>query len=157
MRVGSIRSKEFRRGAVAVEFAAVLPLFLILVVGTIEVGRALEVSQMMLIAVREGGRLAATDYAKPSNELKATNANVINDVQNFLRYADVPINELVVTITNAETDQPLDFQDNPDGKPRLYRITATLPFRSVSYLPEPFFLSGRNLSQSIVMREGHSR
>lgn len=156
MRVRRFQDRQSRRGAVAVEFAVVLPFFAALVIGTIEIGRALEVSQMMLIAVREGARLPATDYAKPVAQLQATNANVIADIRNYLRYAGVPINNLTVEITNAETNASLDFQDNPGDEPRLYRIRATIPFNSVAYMT-PFFLRDRNLSQSIVMREGHER
>jgi Flp pilus assembly protein TadG len=49
-----------RRGVAAVEFAALLPLILILLVGIIEVGRLIEMQQVLSNAVREGARQAST-------------------------------------------------------------------------------------------------
>src|SRR5947209_6013610 len=49
-----------RRGTAAVELAVCLPFLMILLVGVWEVGRMVEVKQLMCNAVREGGRQAAT-------------------------------------------------------------------------------------------------
>jgi Flp pilus assembly protein TadG len=47
------------RGAVAVEFALVLPLLLVIVFGVIDFGRAFNAQVTITQAAREGGRLAA--------------------------------------------------------------------------------------------------
>src|SRR5207248_6690665 len=49
-----------RRGTAAVELAVCLPLLLTLILGAWEVGRLVEVKQLLCNAVREGGRQAAT-------------------------------------------------------------------------------------------------
>src|SRR5688572_15466160 len=49
-----------RRGAAAVEMAVVLPLLFLMIVGVWEVGRMVEVQQLLSNAVREGGRQAST-------------------------------------------------------------------------------------------------
>lgn len=57
------RPRAFRRderGASAVEFALVVPLLLMLVLGIIDFGRLLFVTQSLTAAVREGGRELAT-------------------------------------------------------------------------------------------------
>src|SRR5687768_6598342 len=48
-----------RRGAAVVEFAVVAPVLFILVLGLIEMGRAVMVSQILVNASREGARKAA--------------------------------------------------------------------------------------------------
>lgn len=159
MKVRSFKKAQERQGAIAVEFAVVLPLFFILVIGTIEVGRVLEVSQVMLVAVREGARLAATDYAKSKQELQATNANVIRDVKSYIAAAGINVQELEVKITEAYNDEKeLKLEDNPDPtNRRLFKVTARVPYKSVGYLKDVFFFVKENtyLTQSIVMREGH--
>ncbi len=57
------------RGAVAVEFAFVLPLILILVFGIIDFGRILMAQISLTQAAREGVRLAAV--GRPSGEVSA--------------------------------------------------------------------------------------
>ena len=47
-----------RRGAVAVEAAMTLPLLLTLMLGVWEVGRMIQVQQILVNAAREGARLA---------------------------------------------------------------------------------------------------
>ena len=53
-------NRRFRRGVAAVEAALLLPLALLLMLGTWEVGRMVEVSQILNNAAREGGRSAST-------------------------------------------------------------------------------------------------
>src|SRR3954452_19389663 len=58
--------RKRRRGAAAVEFAVVLPLFVVLVFGMIEYGRMVMVQQIITNASREGARRAVLDGATPS-------------------------------------------------------------------------------------------
>ncbi len=51
-----------RTGAAAVEFAIVAPIFVTLIFGVAEMGRALDVSTNMTAALREGGRLASMHH-----------------------------------------------------------------------------------------------
>ena len=53
--------KEKRRGAAVVEFALVVPVFILLVFGMIEFGRAIMVQQVLVNASREGARQAVLD------------------------------------------------------------------------------------------------
>ena len=55
-----------RCGAAAVEFAIVAPVFFLLVIGMIEVGRAMMVQQVLINASRVGARQAVTAGATSS-------------------------------------------------------------------------------------------
>lgn len=53
------------RGAAAVEFALVLPLFLVLVFGIVEFGRGYHTKTTLTHAAREGARVAALNIGDP--------------------------------------------------------------------------------------------
>lgn len=57
-----MKAKQKERGAVAVEMAMLLPLLLLILIGTIEFGRVLNVQISMTQAAREGARYAAIHY-----------------------------------------------------------------------------------------------
>jgi Flp pilus assembly protein TadG len=67
---GGIRPASFReqRGAVAVEFALILPLMLMLILGIIEFGIGYHSWDTTQNAVREGARLAAVDPSETNIE-----------------------------------------------------------------------------------------
>ena len=55
--------KSCRRGAAAVEFAVVAPLFMLLLAGIIEFGQAFRIEHMISMAGRRGARAAIVDKA----------------------------------------------------------------------------------------------
>lgn len=81
-----------RAGIAAVEAALVLPLLLILMLGTWEVGRMVEVTQVLNNAAREGGRSASTG--------KNSNSQVQQTVLNYLKNAGLPSTSATVTISD---------------------------------------------------------
>jgi Flp pilus assembly protein TadG len=76
------------RGAVAVEFALVLPLLLLIVFGIIDFGRALNAQITLTQAAREGARLAAVGNA---------------DVVGQTRAAATGLSPVNVTVTRCQT------------------------------------------------------
>jgi Flp pilus assembly protein TadG len=123
-----------RLGASAVEFAIVAPIFFMVVLGIIEFGRMIMVQQVMTNAAREGARVAVID--------ECTTARVNTKVQEYLTTARV--NGASVTVSpdppsTAGFDQPVT-------------VTIQCEFADVSWLPAPFFLGGRTLEASAVMR-----
>ncbi len=92
----SIRRRD---GVAAVEAALLLPVALILMLGTWEVGRMVEVTQILTNAAREGGRKASTG--------QYTNSQVQQAVVNYLQIAGLPSTSATVTVsdlTHANTD-----------------------------------------------------
>lgn len=60
-----MKKENGERGAVAIEMAFILPLLLLILIGTIEFGRVLNIQVSMSQAAREGARYAAIHYKDP--------------------------------------------------------------------------------------------
>lgn len=116
------------RGAAAVELALTLPLILSIVAGLWEVGRVVEVQQLLANAAREAGRQAATG--------QYTNDQV---QQTALSYLNVGLNDTtgamttraVVTVSNLNapgTDVSAATTLDP------IRVTVSVPFADVRWI-----------------------
>jgi Flp pilus assembly protein TadG len=127
----SLRMK--RRGAAAVEFAIVLPVFVILVFGMIEYGRMVMVQQVITNASREGARTAVLDGA--------TTTSVQAAVTSYLTDAKISGGTANVNPSPASAGS---------GDP--ITVTVNIPFSAVSWLPSPMYLGGKTLSASTTMR-----
>ena len=62
----SASRQQSERGAALIEFAIVLPLFMLLLVGMIEFGRGYYLKSTLTHASREGARAAAVGHADPT-------------------------------------------------------------------------------------------
>ena len=67
-----MNSKTKERGAVAVEMAVLLPLLLLILIGTMEFGRVFNVQNSLTQAAREGARHAAINYNKSTLDVEGT-------------------------------------------------------------------------------------
>src|SRR5574342_214936 len=82
MRVKASKSIELQRGAAYVEFAFVLPFFLVFVMGIVEFGRGFNIFHNLTNACREGARQAAM---QDSNQITLASAdNVRNRVVSYM-------------------------------------------------------------------------
>jgi Flp pilus assembly protein TadG len=116
----------------------VAPVFFLLVFGMIEFGRMVMVQQIITNASREGARLAVLDA--PEGVSKHT--EVLNAVRDYLASAGI-------TGATVETT-PYEPSDAACGDPVTVKVT--IGFDSVSWIPTPIFLSGKNLVATTVMR-----
>src|SRR5690606_5939189 len=91
-----------RRGAAVVEFAVMAPLFLLLGLGAVEMGYALNASNTMYGVGREGGRLASQDFTKSLAPGQTANEKVIQDIKNMLPAAGIDGDNVTVTIEHAD-------------------------------------------------------
>jgi Flp pilus assembly protein TadG len=126
--------RKKRRGAAAVEFAVVAPVFLLLVFGMIEYGRMVMVQQVLTNASREGARCAVLDGT--------THQDVVDTVTGYLNSGSIQGANITVTPTNPE--------DAGFGDP--VTVTVDIDFVDVSWLPSPMYLQGENLRATTVMR-----
>ncbi len=142
----TIRQNPPRRGAVIVEMALVLPIFLALVLGIIEFGRGLMVGQLVTNAAREGARKAILDGS--------TNSDITSTIQSFLATsANVSAGDVTVTITvtpaagNPDPGNSVAACKSKD----LITITAQIPFNKVALVAGKY-LNGKLLTGKAAMR-----
>lgn len=128
------RAVPQRRGAAVVEFALVAPIFFMLVLGIIEVGRAMMVQQILVNASRVGARRAAMLF---SNQ-----AAVIDAVDDYLD--GVSIHGETATITPDPSSATAGSE---------LTVTVSVPYSSVTWLPAAKFMAGKTLTSSSVMRK----
>ncbi len=123
-----------RRGVAAVEFAVVVPIFFLMVIGILEFGRALMVQQVLVSAARVGARQAVT--------LNTTTSEVTTAVTD---YADnAAVSGVTVTVNpGPDTAAP--------GDP--ITVTTSIAFDQISWLPTPWFLGGKTLNSASSMRK----
>jgi Flp pilus assembly protein TadG len=148
-------SPAFRRGAAAVEFAVLVPLFLMLVMGTWEMGTALTAGTKMAAAVREGGRLASMDYTDTLNTGETINEKVIKDIKNFLTASGISGDDVTVTITHADGEnagEDFDLGDNGNYL-KLFTLTALVNYEDISTFPLDY-MAGQQIEAKLVFRLG---
>jgi hypothetical protein len=124
-----------QRGRIAVfALTVVLPVFLLLGLGGMEIGRAVAVQHRLSDASRMAARRAAVDGASA--------AEVNAFVNDFLAKS---------SIHGAKVSFP---QGNPDaasfGAP--VEVDVAVPFGQVSWLPAPMYVQGQMLHAATVMR-----
>jgi Flp pilus assembly protein TadG len=128
-----------RGGTACVEFAVVLPILLTFVLGVLEIGRYVEVYQVINAAAREGARQASTG--------QMTNAQVINVVTGCIKAAGLPTTQLTVTVsdlTNPGTDvSQATILDN-------LQVTVSIPYSNVRWITTYFFTNAAtNISTTV--------
>jgi Flp pilus assembly protein TadG len=123
-------SSPIRRGAALVETAVVISILLLpMVVGVLEVGRLIEVQQIMNNAVREGARQGS------AGQMSDTQCKSV--VRLYLYNEGLPIANAVVTVTNLGfPGNPAPVDNNPQNATDLdqIQVTVTLPFADVRWL-----------------------
>jgi len=128
------QSESRRRGAAMVEFAVVAPVFLIMVVGILELGRAIVVQQLLTNASREGARIGGYDTT-------TSTSTVTTAVNSYL--SNLGISGATTTVS------PNTLSTLQDGN--SVSVTVSIPFSRVSYLPSPVYFGSTSLQATTVM------
>lgn len=124
--------KKARRGAAAVEFALVVPFFLMLLFGIVEFGRAMMVQQMMVNATREGARVAVLPGS--------TTADVRSAVVDALAVTGVPCEDDDITVT----PDPSTAYNNAQ-----ISVSVAIPFSDVSWIAGTYITADLNAATSM--------
>jgi hypothetical protein len=146
---------NWRRAAVAVEFAFVAPFLIGTAMGIIELTRAYETQNLLETAAREGARFASMDREGMLAEGQSTNSKLIQDVKNFLASSGLDPDDIEVTVRDGEDPAaPFDL-DDPDNDLKLFEVEISIPYSKISYTP----VSGSHdysMKASIIFRNGRA-
>lgn len=117
-----------RRGAATVEFAVVLPLLLVMLLGIIEMGRAMMVGEVTAAAARLGARAAVISGA--------TNSQVVSTVSTYLQAGGVK-NATTVVSVNGASGADLSTASAGDA----IQVLVQAPMNSNAWAVNSFFSS----------------
>jgi Flp pilus assembly protein TadG len=142
-KTGRGHSSQTRRGVAAVEFAFIAPIMIALVFGIWEIGRMVQVMQVLENAAREGARQASTATASLT-DIKA-------NVQSYITNAEpgvTNINGYDLRYSNITHSSVSD----PQNATQLDRFTiqVVLPFDNVRmFMPSFIVPQGTNLVATV--------
>jgi len=134
-----------RSGVAAVELALTLPLALTLLVGTWELGRIIEIQQVLKTGAREAARQAASGLLTTAQCRQVA----INYIRNALNdQAGVMTGNLGVTITVYASDNsttPIDIDVSQAESLDRLEVRVTLPYRDVRWINLPMITGAGTL------------
>lgn len=131
--------KTRQKGASIVEFGILLPVFIAIVLGTIELGWALYVQNTLVDSARFGARIAVTQ--------NVTTDSITDQIRDFSRNAGIP-NSDNITVDYS----PGVISTQPRGT--AITVTVSTPHDLVSVLPTSMFLRGATIQgRSIMVKE----
>ncbi len=124
--------QQNKRGAAVVEFAILLPVFVLILFGSIEACSMIFLQQSLEMAAYEGARVAIVPTTKSS------------DVENAANQILTPrhIQNSSISVT------PSDFQSAPYGT--FVRVSVSVPCKSNSVIPSSLY-SSRTLTGNVEM------
>jgi Flp pilus assembly protein TadG len=127
-----------RRAVTSVEFAVIAPVFFVLVLGMIELGRGMMVRHLLANAARQGCRAGIIE-GKGNSDITAAVASALS-----------PIGISSETVTVQVNDGSSDALDAPAFNELT--VTVSVPVSAVTWLPGGRFLTG-NLSAQYTLRK----
>lgn len=141
------RCPDKQRGLAAVEAAIVLPLLLLLFIGTAELGRALMHYDTLAKGVRDGARYLATNAIDDFTSTIDVSATVETAAKNLARYGNTT--GTGDTLLPNYTDAHLSI-DVPDAQ--HVTLMANYPFQPALFNTLPTFGYGNDISLLFTMR-----
>jgi Flp pilus assembly protein TadG len=141
-----------RRGLAAVEAAICLPILMLFMLGMWEVGRMVEIQQILVNAARGGARLAA---GGTQNGAPVTVATVQQNVRDYLTSAGLPlaaVNGAQIKLTNQSANTWTDpYFAQPLDK---FQVSLVIPpgaaFNSLRWLLVPAVTGKNQLSVAVT-------
>ncbi len=138
-----------RRGAAIVEFAVVSPLLFLLVMGAIDVGQYVNVSQTVSDASREGARLAAQNEMTSSSSVESVILEYLED--SFPNISDTALSAATsITVTNSAGTPITDLTTISAGS--SVSVQVDLEFDTVRWMQSVHLGNNRALSTTTTTR-----
>jgi len=155
MKVPTHHSRRRCKGAAAVEFAIVAPLFVTIVLGVSESSRLFEAKNQLSVAAREGARLAAMDRTGMLDNGVTTNSKIESDIQHFLTSNGLPGDQASVYIVDPYDHTTTFDLDNSANDLKLFEVRVELPYSALSGIGGST-TQDWNLSAKIVFRNARA-
>jgi Flp pilus assembly protein TadG len=141
-----------RPGIVCVELAVVLGFLTALVVGMLEISRALQVRQVLTDAARKGCRTGILH--------QYGNSDIISDATNILRdngfdatkfnpTASPPLGSITIAVTDPSGTTLSDSLDAPQGS--TVSVQVAIPASSIRWVPAAWLGDNTLVSDLVVM------
>jgi Flp pilus assembly protein TadG len=140
---------------VAVEFAAVAPVMLAIVIGMLEMSRVFSVQNTLETAAREGARFASLDRTGLLLDGQTSNQKLVSDVKNFLASSGINRDDVTVSIVDAECPETTFDLDNADNDLKLFQIRIEVPYEKVCWSPVKHY-TAYNLTAALTFRNGRA-
>jgi Flp pilus assembly protein TadG len=139
----AIRSRRLRRrGATAVEFAFVAPLFFLIVLGLIEIGRACMVSELLTESARRACRTGVIEGTSYSS-IQSAATNFLTSVGINGESANVYVNDTLASSTTGVSSMPAYTE---------ITVVVTVPASAVAWTPVGY-VTGSLSGQYTMRRE----
>ncbi|MCA9107288.1 MAG: pilus assembly protein [Pirellulaceae bacterium] len=150
------QGKDERRGVVAVEMAFVMPLFLILLVGLMQLTMLFDSYNQFSMAAREGGRLALFEREGMVPEGSTTNQIVDREIKRYLEAHGYETEHIDVEICfPGEPNRPFDL-DAQDNALQLFEVRVGYKLDQLLFTPPPG-AEDQNLLAAMVFRNSPGR
>ena len=146
-KIRSGKRQRDRHGVAAVEFAIVLPLIALILLGAIDVGQSIYVAQVVNEASREGARQAARFDTTSENTVRTT---VLSFIQSS--FPSVSNGDVSVSFTNGAGEAVESGNLTNVDSGASVTVQVALQYDSVRWIPGFIGLGGRTIATTTVMR-----
>jgi Flp pilus assembly protein TadG len=127
-----------RRAAAAVEFAVIAPVFFLLILGLIEIGRGLMIKHQLTNAARLGCRVGVVE-GRSTNDITNAVVNNLNSQGYNGESATIQVNDSVSDASTAGAGDEIS-------------VIVSVPVANASWLPFTNYISGGNLTGQYTLR-----
>ncbi len=139
-----------RLGGAVVEFALVLPFLCMIILGMLELGRAVNVKNILSDAARKACR-TGIKRDKGNSDIVGEVSNIMSD-NGFTsgQFSPPSVGSITITVTDPNGVVLADSLDAPSGT--VVSVQVSIPISSTTWVPVLFLGSGTNLeSETVVM------
>lgn len=148
VRVKQNSNRKERRGAAMVEMAVVLPVFFMVVMGIVEFGRGMMVTQVVTNCAREAARTGILEGSTNSDVESFVNGYMNTSLQ--LEPGDVTTAIVVKTPTGTEKANNNIAQAT---RLDLIEVHVSVPYEKVNFVPIRWLKGTSIRGQSVMRRE----
>ena len=152
-----IRRQLDREGAVTVELAFVVPVFVALLVGIWQATAIHHVQNQFLIATREGARMATMDREEIIQGDETANEAVTRLIRDFLNANELPGDTVNVQIVDPYNSDVVFDLDDPANDMKYFRVLVDCSCLDVLPIPPVGLGENFRIGADVVFRNGRAK